>query len=445
MFGDTSGSAPSRAVNAATASVKRFRIKRPRTYAPVTQRAGKTILSLPMEIQEEILSHLIWYDHFSASMVCPEWATLLQQPRFRQKRYCIETWSEQECEEDFDTIPQDMGFRRYHPDETLPKNLEIGPGGLGMHGLLGTGTMVLSVRETGETRVYLAIRHSREAWKGKDRGDYVGPLMKPYEEMFPFDVGVRRCRWKKDKHKAEISFHEITGSPLLATDPQFYFGTDTHEKVPEHIQARIKKDCTAKYWANDSDTWKELRDREDDISVRILDKDVLTDGTYSRVRRRCDFEYLEETTVPGVLPISAAPVTTGTTIQRLLGYIKEALVDEQDLDNDGPLECWATFQEFWPQRRGEAGPEDIDFHPRRKIFLSLCNLSRWSLDPKKDDLECTCDGDGEDCECQWFDDLSFLKHSLRYKTDTFDYDTSDDDDCDDEEEEDYNDAMDIID
>ncbi|RVD84718.1 uncharacterized protein DFL_006446 [Arthrobotrys flagrans] len=428
MLLDTPGPAP--AATTTTTSIKRFKI-RPKPNVLITKPVGMTICSLPMEIQEEILSHLLWYEHFAASMVCPEWATLLQLPRFRQKRYCIETWTESESEEDSETIAQEMGFHRYHPDETVPKDLDDRTAELGMHGLLGTGTMVLSVRETGDARVYLAIRRVKESWKGKNRGEYVGPMMGPYEEMFPFDVGLRRCRWKRDKQKVEISFHEITGSPLLATDTQFYYGIETNEEVPKHVQARIKKDCKSKYWANDSDTWKEIREREDDISVRILDKDFLTDGIRSRVRHRCDVEYADETTVPGVLPISSASIDTGTTVQEVLECIKEALTEEQELDGlDGPLECWATFQEFWPQRKGESGPEDVNFHPRRKIFLSLWNLSRWSLDKKKGYVDCTCDGDARHCACQWLtdiDDEPWFKSEMRYKARVFDYDASDDD------------------
>ncbi|KAK6532693.1 hypothetical protein TWF281_006871 [Arthrobotrys megalospora] len=427
MFGDTPGPAPSRAATATAAAVKRF--KKLKSKPPISKPTGTTILSLPMEIHEEILGHLLWYDHFAVSMVCPEWATILQLPKFREKRYCIETWTETKSPdlddidlEDFEDLaenmamPDNMDFHRYHPDDTSAKDLDLGPGGLGMHGLLGTGTMILSVRETGEARVYLAVRQMKDTWKGKDRGDYAGPMMRPYEEMLPFDVGVRRCRWKNYKHKVEISFHEITGSPLLATDSQFYFGTETNEKVPEHVQAKIKKHSKERYWANDSDTWGEILEREDDISVRILNKDFLTDGIHSRVRRRCDFEYMDETTIPSVLPLPATSVDTGTTVQKLLEYIKDALIDEQDLDGDGPVECWATFQEFWPQRRSEIGPEDAEFHPRRKIFLSLWNLSRWSLDPKKEDMDCTCDGDARHCACQWMvNALPYIRNQMGYK------------------------------
>ncbi|KAK6505809.1 hypothetical protein TWF481_007700 [Arthrobotrys musiformis] len=425
------GPAPSRAGTATTtrAPIKRF--KRPaRTNVIVSKPVGMTVRSLPMEIQEKILSHLLWYDHFAASMVCPEWATLLQLPRFRQKRYCIETWSEAEPEENSEPIGQEMAFHRYHPDETTEKDLSLLTVELGIHGLLATGTMVLSVRGTGDAKVYLAIRRPKESWKGKDKGEYVGPMMGPYEEMFPFDVGLRRCRWKRDKQKVEISFHDITGSPLLATDTQFYYGSQTNEEVPRHVQARIKKDCTSRYWANDSDTWKEIRARKDDISVRILDKDFLTDGIRSRVRQRCDFEYADETTVPGVMPIPAKSVNTGTTVQKLLESIKDALVDEQELDGDGPAECWATFQEFWPQRNGENGPEDAHLHPRRKIFLSLWNLSRWSLDMKKGYINCACDGDARHCACQWLtDDQPWSKNDddIGYKMYNFNYDTSDED------------------
>ncbi|KAK6343102.1 hypothetical protein TWF718_008475 [Orbilia javanica] len=432
MLFDTPGPAPSGAATSATCTtipIKRYKIRSKPKVLVTKQVVGMTIRSLPMEIQEEILSHLLWYDHFAASMVCPEWASLLQSPRFREKRYCTETWTEAEPQEGFGVAVPEMGFHRYHPDQTIPKFSGSFSRELGMHGLLSTGTMVLSVRETGDARVYLAIRRVKESWKGKNKGEYVGPMMGPYEEMFPFEDELRRCRWKRDKQKVEISFHEITGSPLLATDTQFYDGAETNEYVPKHVQARIKKDCKSRYWANDSDTWKEIKKRGDDISVRILDKDFLTDGIRSRVRNRCDVEYADETTVPGVLPITSPSIGTGSTIQEVLEGIKEALTGEQELDGlDGPLECWATFQEFWPQYKGENGPEDAALHPRRKIFLSLWNLSRWSLDMKKGYVDCTCEGDARHCACQWLtdgDEQPWYKNDLRYHARLFGDDASD--------------------
>ncbi|KAF3183689.1 hypothetical protein TWF225_006158 [Orbilia oligospora] len=400
LYTPKASAAPSRAA-VSTIPIKRYHCKtKPKVL--IAKPVGMTIRSLPMEIQEKILGHLLWYDHFAASMVCPEWAALLQLPKFRRKRYCIETWTELEDERSFLRLNSEMEFQRYHPGETGPKDSDGFLIDLGMHGLLSTGTMVLSIRETGEARIYLAIRQFKESWKGKAKGEYVGPMTVPYEKMATADIAPKRSRTSRDTQKIELSFHDITDSPLLATDTQFYYGADTNEKVPDHVQAMVKMGARAKYWANGYDTWKEIKRRGDDISVRILDREYLTDGISSHSRNRCEFEDTKDTTIPGVLPISSMSITTGTTIQDILEGIKEALTDEQDLDGlDGPLECWATFQDYCHQKAGENGPEDVDLHPRRKIFLSLWNLSRCSLDMKKGYVDCGCDGTSRHCACHW--------------------------------------------
>ncbi|KAF3183685.1 hypothetical protein TWF225_006156 [Orbilia oligospora] len=46
-----------------------------------------SILSLPVEIQTEILLNIRWPDHFTASKVCPLWASILRAKEFRERRY----------------------------------------------------------------------------------------------------------------------------------------------------------------------------------------------------------------------------------------------------------------------------------------------------------------------------------------------------------------------
>lgn len=46
-----------------------------------------TLLTLPLEIQEEILTHLAWHEHYQAAPIHPEWHKILQKPSFRSQRY----------------------------------------------------------------------------------------------------------------------------------------------------------------------------------------------------------------------------------------------------------------------------------------------------------------------------------------------------------------------
>ncbi|KAK6527263.1 hypothetical protein TWF281_010451 [Arthrobotrys megalospora] len=45
------------------------------------------LLSLPVEIQKEILSQLPWHDHFQVAKVCRRWASIFQDAELRRRRY----------------------------------------------------------------------------------------------------------------------------------------------------------------------------------------------------------------------------------------------------------------------------------------------------------------------------------------------------------------------
>ncbi|KAK6505799.1 hypothetical protein TWF481_007690 [Arthrobotrys musiformis] len=109
------------------------------------------ILSLPVELQSEILSHLPWHDHFLASTVCTLWNSILQRHSFRTKRHYDHT------------VPAEWPIADHpHPvyDAPTPRvlsNLYTPTDAPNTHVLLEMGVLMFEITASGETTIFMKI------------------------------------------------------------------------------------------------------------------------------------------------------------------------------------------------------------------------------------------------------------------------------------------------
>ncbi|EPS38424.1 hypothetical protein H072_7836 [Dactylellina haptotyla CBS 200.50] len=164
------------------------------------------ILTLPTELQEEILRYLTWDQHFIAALVSPVWASLLTRDVFRRKRYVYDK---------IDPMPpirgrvRNWGLRRYLPNDPGPpwqSNSRAG-GYLSLHGLLWTESLVVSLVKQRDGRV------KRRLYLAVDPGAY---------QRRPVDLSV--LKHAHDGRWGVRSYFEITDSPLLETDTIYFWG-----------------------------------------------------------------------------------------------------------------------------------------------------------------------------------------------------------------------------
>ncbi|KAK6532697.1 hypothetical protein TWF281_006875 [Arthrobotrys megalospora] len=158
------------------------------------------ILSLPLEIQTDILEKLPWHDHFAAAAVCTLWASVLQTRTFHRRRYYHkfpENWYTARRYPVFDTktarAPQDE-------DEKTDFSLHV---------LLRPGLIVVEIRPSGKTTLFMMVppRVCRSTggrgWSDRDGAGILDPCDK-----------FRRHMWTP----IWCMVLEVGWSPLLSSD-----------------------------------------------------------------------------------------------------------------------------------------------------------------------------------------------------------------------------------
>ncbi|KAK6528573.1 hypothetical protein TWF281_009812 [Arthrobotrys megalospora] len=154
------------------------------------------ILSLPVELQQQILHNLAWHEHFLVATVCPLWASILQTTPFRQERYFERSnfWAIGSTE--FDSV---------------------------LHGLLATDVLALEVHRDGACNTLLRIRSDNANYTQQDVGSndarsavLAGPM---YSDWWTVAVGeLAATPGPKPKKTRTRVIIDITNSPLLHSD-----------------------------------------------------------------------------------------------------------------------------------------------------------------------------------------------------------------------------------
>ncbi|KAK6519819.1 hypothetical protein TWF506_000113 [Arthrobotrys conoides] len=161
------------------------------------------ILQLPVELQQEILFSLAWHEHFIASQVCQQWASIFTSEKFRRKRY---VYDKIQPNIPLPGSPTNWGFQRYLPQDEGPPWRSRSGGELSLHGLLWSDTLIMVLkREGGEVKARLLVM-----------ADAIGYLTEPR--------GLGLLKQFHEKRYGKRSLYDITDSPLLDHDTIFFWG-----------------------------------------------------------------------------------------------------------------------------------------------------------------------------------------------------------------------------
>ncbi|KAK6532696.1 hypothetical protein TWF281_006874 [Arthrobotrys megalospora] len=118
------------------------------------------ILSLPIEIQTEILRHIPWEDHYPAALVSPLWEAILTRRDFSSKRYY-----------DYSRTPRS-------PDPSYLSTI---------HRLSSAGSLVLEIAPNEETEIF-ELRGDNRSLLKIPGGQIKHPTGEPHKDF-------RRTRW----------------------------------------------------------------------------------------------------------------------------------------------------------------------------------------------------------------------------------------------------------
>ncbi|KAF3935057.1 hypothetical protein ABW20_dc0107525 [Dactylellina cionopaga] len=364
------------------------------------------IVSLPIELQEEILSNLGWEEHFVAAMVCSQWASILQTERFRRQHYIYDVTNPRRPPKG--SPIRHWGLKRYMPDDYGPPWRARSGGHLTLHGLLGSETLMLGMwRYKGQVRskTLLAI-------------DAVGYVCQPAS------LGMLR-RFYEKRHGIR-SLYDITDSPLLSSEMIYFAGDQISTSTPpspflNHPKSKKPEDSEDESFSSSARRGGERESQKeggegngksafwfDDTFVITPELKIIPDAPpFIRFRNPVRIREFKDnkrggkandgessSNTPGTKAksphivndfdqtIQVAPSTAlylgerGDSVKELLEFVQQHLAREFFKPDASVIECWAVFDSepryLFKQEHDPC--ESCD--PRKNIFLDVTILRK---------------------------------------------------------------------
>ncbi|KAK6505810.1 hypothetical protein TWF481_007701 [Arthrobotrys musiformis] len=331
------------------------------------------ILSLPTEILIQIIEYLPWLDHFTLSTVSPVFTLILQHNSFRRKRYCEEIW---EHFKDLEGDVLQINFRRFNPDEV--RYWPDGPGWrteLGLHGLLGSGRLLLKLEKGGKRTNLLTTGFRDTKNELESHLENLDPMMKALEDAW-----------------GAISTVDIS-LDLLAEDRQYLKGTELDAEASfERNRPRKDEEVDADSLRADYSHITTIDPSQGNVKGDLVEQALRTGkvsvfhmtGKYPQIFRIKRPIYIADEEFTDRLNSGTDMYWTiyvpwdgpGSSVKDIIDKLSEGFKKELLDQNEDTIGCWIKFCQysFFPR------PDGVDkVHPRWKIFLEVLVVKQGSI------------------------------------------------------------------
>ncbi|KAK6334533.1 hypothetical protein TWF730_003747 [Orbilia blumenaviensis] len=315
------------------------------------------LLELPIELHAEILQYLDWSEHFATAAACPIWASVLQTDTFRRKRYCVDFWKDSKGGDVNATVRDNFTPNVFAHSLVQRERSEAGYGGKplyvpgwrrghGLHQLLGNKA-VLAVKQSGETRLLIgkANQTLQPGMRNSNDGDR---------------EDIRRLKSAYLKLWGRFSCYDLTDSPLLESDSQFFPDDERSPCAVLESESDLEgdADCEVSIWKSyyltDGKTMREVA--------------IPESHGHSSWRYLPGFRSVPETSLKGVF-------------KKIGSGIHEDILSK----DDKALECWVVFRAPPIGFSVFSVSTDDKLNPQRQIFMYVL------ISKETEDLpECGC-------------------------------------------------------